>query len=60
MDETVVMSTGTNDNLDYDEYEVNCIIKAVRCGLRRDNELRACGCSDCMEALRRLNKEASQ
>ena len=59
MDESVVMSTGTSGDLDYDEYEVNCTIQAVRSGMRNENELRACGCYDCSEALRRLNKGAS-
>ncbi len=65
MDESVVMSTGTSDDLDYDEYEVNCTIQAVKDGMRNENELKACGCQDCMEALRRMEagrrqgKEAS-
>ncbi len=54
------MSTGTSDDLAYDEYEANCTMQAVKDGMRNKGELESCGCSDCMEALRRLNKEASQ
>ncbi len=60
MDETVVVSTGTNDDLDYDEYEVNCTIQAVKDGMRNESELRACGCQDCMEALRRIEVARKQ